>query len=303
MSHRVILVESDVDIAVKLNNLIIKKGENDVWIPVDDITMIVLDNLRIRLSTRMLSLLAENNVAVVLCDQKHLPIGFYSSYDNHSRISKYIGYQIEKTQEFYDDIWKCIVEHKLRNQAAVLRVLEKGRTSEDRVLDFSRNVLPGDTSNREAHGAKVYFNELMGTTFSRGNEEILLNSGLDYGYAVIRSYLARLCVGYGLNSQIGIHHKNEYNRFNLVDDLIEPVRPIVDLYSYRLLHDKSFFQLQDRRKLVNLVNHKIIYKDKEMYVGNMLEEYVASYAALLAGRQEEVVFPDVTLYLGEEDEI
>ena len=69
----------------------------------------------------------------------------------------------------------------------------------------------------------------MGTTFSRGNEDILLNSGLDYGYTIIRAYIARLCVGYGLNSQLGIHHKNEFNRFNLIDDLMEPIRPFIDL--------------------------------------------------------------------------
>lgn len=55
---------------------------------------------------------------------------------------------------------------------------------------------------------------------------------MDYGYAVIRGYIARACVGYGLNTQIGIHHKSEYNRFNLVDDLMEPLRPIVDIVAY-----------------------------------------------------------------------
>ena len=43
----------------------------------------------------------------------------------------------------------------------------------------------GDKTNREAHAAKIYFNELMDTSFSRGNDDILLNSGLDYGYTII----------------------------------------------------------------------------------------------------------------------
>lgn len=80
----------------------------------------------------------------------------------------------------------------------------------------------------------------MGTSFSRGNEDILLNSGLDYGYAVLRGYIARVCVGYGLNTQIGIHHKNEYNRFNLVDDLMEPLRPMIDIVAYESM---KMFQL------------------------------------------------------------
>ena len=70
-------------------------------------------------------------------------------------------------------------------------------------------------------------------------------------------------MGYGLNSQLGIHHKNEYNRFNLIDDLIEPIRPIVDIFAYRLLEGKDFFQIEDRRQLINIVNHKIMYKKQE----------------------------------------
>ena len=79
MSYRVVFIENEVNISVKLNNLVIQKQEGDIWIPIEDISMIVLDNLKIRLSVRMLSLLAEYNVSVVLCDRKHLPIGFYSS--------------------------------------------------------------------------------------------------------------------------------------------------------------------------------------------------------------------------------
>ena len=303
MSFKVVLVENDVKITVKLNNLVLTKENDEIWIPVNDISTVVLDNLKISVSVRMLCTLAENTIAVIFCDQKHLPIGFYSSYDNHSRVSKHIGYQIEKTQEYYDILWKTIVEQKLRNQAKVLRILGKETEAAEHIMEFAEDVLPGDSANREAHGAKVYFNALMGVSFSRGNEDILLNSGLDYGYTILRSYLARLCVGYGLNSQLGIHHKNEYNRFNLIDDLIEPIRPIVDIFAYRLLEGKDFFQIEDRRQLINIVNHKIMYKNRKMYFGNMLEDYVSSFAGLLAGRNTEIVYPDVEYYLGEEDEI
>ena len=164
------------------------------------------------------------------------------------------------------------------------------------------DIKAGDTSNREAHGAKVYFNELMGTSFSRGNENILLNAGLDYGYTIMRSYIARLCVGYGLNCQIGIHHKNEYNRFNLVDDLMEPVRPFVDLYVYHLLENEEFFKIDHRHKIINIVNHKVMYRNKRMYMGNMLEEYVMLYAKGLKDGTE-LIFPNIDGYEGDRDEV
>lgn len=169
---------------------------------------------------------------------------------------------------------------------------------------FALELLSGDKSNREAHAAKVYFNLLMGTSFSRGNEDILLNSGLDYGYSILRSYIARVCVGYGLNTQIGIHHKSEYNRFNLVDDLMEPLRPLVDIVAYEILKDSQYFMPEHRHQLVNLLNMKIRYRNKKMYVCNMIENYVEQYASLIMGRCEDIVFPDIDEFIGEEsDEI
>ena len=164
-------------------------------------------------------------------------------------------------------------------------------------------MLEGDPTNRESHGAKVYFNELMGRSFSRGNPDILLNSGLDYGYTIIRSYLARLCVGYGLNSQLGIHHRNEYNRFNLVDDMIEPIRPIVDLYIYNLMKDENFFTGEHRKAIINMLNHKIVYKDRKMFMCNMMEEYISSIANYIEGKKGDIIYPSVEDYCGEKDEI
>lgn len=303
MAFRVVLIENEVNIKLKLNNLIVIKEDKEIWIPIDDISTIVVDNLKINISSRMFSTLADNNVGVVICNQEHLPIGFFSSYDNHSRISKYIGYQINKSKEFYDKLWTEIVYAKLDNQRSVLIELGKSADVINSIGEFMQSIVEGDKTNREAHGAKIYFNELMGTTFSRGNEDILLNSGLDFGYSIIRSYIARLCVGYGLNTQLGIHHKNEYNRFNLVDDLIEPFRPIVDIYAYRILDDEIYFKPEHRRNLVNILNHKILYKNKKMYLCNVLEDYVSSFAALLSGKDIVLEYPQIINYIGVGDEI
>ena len=88
MAFRVILIENEFGIKVKLNNLIITKCGEDIWVPLDDISMIVMDNLSSNLSTRLMCQLAEQGIGLMLCNQQHLPTGFYSSYDNHSRASK-----------------------------------------------------------------------------------------------------------------------------------------------------------------------------------------------------------------------
>lgn len=297
------MIENDVNIKLKLDNLIIEKSNGDVWIPLKDISIIVIDNLKVTLTGRILCSLAEYNVAVVICNQKHLPIGMYSSYDNHSRISKTIGYQVNKKDEYYDKLWEGIVKIKIENQGKVLIKLNKSRDIVNNLQKFASDIITGDRTNREAHAAKIYFNELMGVSFSRGNEDILLNSGLDYGYSIIRSYIAKTCISYGLNTQIGIHHHNEYNRFNLVDDLIEPFRPVVDYFSYTILEGEEYFKPEHRRKLVNILNHRIKYQDNTMYLSNVINSYVSQYAAKLVDDTKKIEFPDVDEYLGEEDAV
>lgn len=299
MGFRVIMLESETNVNLKLNNLVIHKAEKDIWIPLDDISILVIDNLKTTVTARILCSLAKHNVGVIFCDQEHLPIGFYSSYDNHSRISKQIQYQLKVSAEFYDTLWKYIVKAKILNQKRVLDLLQLDSNSVDVLSQFSKEILTGDSTNREAHAAKVYFNTLMGCSFSRGNEDILLNSGLDYGYSIFRSYLAKICVGYGLNSQLGIHHRNEYNRFNLVDDLIEPFRPFVDYYVYQLLKEEDYFKPEHRHQLINLLNHKIMYKNKKMYICNAMEEYVSQIASVIAGKEKKLEYPNIKNYLGE----
>ena len=304
MAFRVILFENEVTIKVKLNNLIVTKNGEDIWIPLDDISMVIMDNLTSVLSTRLLCQLSEQGIGLMICNQEHLPTGYYGSYDNHSRASKVIGYQIDKDRNYYDHLWYQIVKAKIQNQAKAYYKMCNDNEGAIQIEEFSKHIIKGDKTNREAHAAKVYFNLLMGTSFSRGNEDILLNSGLDYGYAVIRGYIARVCVGYGLNTQIGIHHKNEYNRFNLVDDLMEPLRPFVDIVAYTIMREEQYFTPEHRRKLVDVLNMKVKYREKNMYICNMIENYVEQFAAVIMGRCESIVFPDITEFMKEEiDEV
>lgn len=303
MAFRVVLIENEIDIKLKLDNLVMNTPDGELWIPIDDISMIVLDNLHIRLTTRMLSMLAKYNIGMIICDTSHLPIGFYSSYDNHSRMSKKIGFQIEKEELFYDQLWCEIINHKIYNQSKVLELLGKTKEKIEQLDVFRNEIEIADRTNREAHAAKVYFNELMGASFSRGNDELIINSGLDYGYTILRSYIARVLVGYGMNSELGIHHRSEYNRFNLVDDLIEPFRPIVDLFVYRLLDGEKYFKIEHRRALVNILNHKIKFNNKKMFLSNAIEEYVYRFASIVENKPVKMIYPNVECYLGEEDEV
>lgn len=300
MAFRVVLIENNAIIRYKLDNLMIKLKDKSVSIPLKDISTIVIDNHNTNLSIRVMNMLAKENVCLIICGLDHLPIGIYTSYNNHSRASKVIMQQIQLEQTLKDDYWSEIVIVKLLNQAKVLKKLGHEASIIDQIRGYALEVTSGDSTNREAHGAKVYFNRLMGKSFSRRDDSILLNSGLNYGYTIIRSYMARLCAGYGLSSLLGLHHKSEFNQFNLVDDLMEPVRPFVDYVAYEMLHDRDQFTLEHRQALVNIVNHKVQYKGKKQYIANALEEYVSDVCeAIKCQNFEQVQGIDFDGYLGE----
>src|SRR5690606_36339920 len=98
-----------------------------------------------------------------------------------------------------------------------------------RLESYSRRVKSGDSENLEGQAAAFYFSQLFDKNFRR-NQENYINSSLNYGYAVLRGAIARGLVAHGLLPSIGLHHASEQNAFNLADDIIDPFRPIVDLF-------------------------------------------------------------------------
>ena len=117
--------------------------------------MIVLDNLASNLSTRLMCQLAEQGIGLMLCNQQHLPTGFYSAYDNHSRASKVIGFQIDKEQDYYAKLWQQIVKIKIENQAKAYQIMTRDSDGTEKIIEFSKNILIGDKSNREAHAVFI----------------------------------------------------------------------------------------------------------------------------------------------------
>ena len=52
-----------------------EEGRDSKTVPIEDIGIIILDHPRINVTQALISELAENNVAIISCDAKHLPIG------------------------------------------------------------------------------------------------------------------------------------------------------------------------------------------------------------------------------------
>ena len=292
MSWRIVHVSQSEKMRLKLDNLVIKKFGEEFTIPLSDISMVVAEGGDTIVTLRLLSALSKNNISLIVCDNEHLPTGVYHTQNGHFRAYKRLQHQLTWSQNQKDKLWQIVVYFKINNQQDVLSMFEKGLDAIQLLSNYKENIELGDRTNREGHAAKVYFNELFGKKFKRitQQETDVINAGLNYGYAIMRAQLARIVSGYGLNPLIGIFHKNEYNQFNLVDDLMEPFRQIVDVWVYLNLREADFLTYQHRLDLTNLLNAKIKYGKEKCSVTVAMDKFVKGFIRCIEDRDTNQFF-------------
>lgn len=279
MTWRVVHVNQSEKMRLKLDNLLVIKQGEEYTIPLSDISLIVAEGGDTVVTLRLLSSLSKYNIALVVCDNEHLPTGIYHAQNGHFRAYKKLQAQMTWTKEQKDRLWQIVTYYKINNQQDVLSMFEKNIEAIQLLSEYKESIELGDVTNREGHAAKVYFNELFGKTFSRETqkETDVINAGLNYGYAIMRAQLARIISGYGLNPLLGIFHKNEYNQFNLVDDLMEPFRQIVDIWVYQKLWEQDYLKYEYRLGLTALLNARIRYGNEMCTVTGAMDKYVKGF--------------------------
>ena len=263
MTWRVVHVSQSEKMRLKLDNLLVQKMGQEFTVPLSDISIIVAEGGDTVVTLRLLSALSKYNIALVVCDNEHLPTGIYHSQNGHFRAYKRLKEQMDWSQKQKDKAWQIVTYYKINNQEDVLAMFEKSLDNIRLLSDYKEQIEPGDRTNREGHAAKVYFNELFGKQFVRVTQQ--------------EADVIRIVAGYGLNGLLGIFHKNEYNQFNLVDDLMEPFRQIVDVWVYDNLRDQEFLKYEYRLELTDLLNAKIKYGKETCSVTVAMDKYVKGF--------------------------
>ena len=200
-------------------------------VPLDDIGVVVVNAHGVTYSNNLVIELAARGACMVLCGSNHAPVAWlWPMVGHHAQAARMLA-QVSATKPLGKRLWKIVVRAKIEQQGAVLRAL--GRPGEGFHL-LARQVSSGDPENMEAQAARRYWPLLFGPQFRRNREEPGLNGLLNYGYTVLRSAAARAVVAAGLHPSLGIHHRHRANDMCLVDDMMEPFRPLVDLQVARL---------------------------------------------------------------------
>lgn len=270
MSWRTVVVSSSAKLDYQMGYLVVRK-DTTVKVHINEISTLIIETTAVSMTAALISELIKKKVKVIFCDEKRNPVAelmpYYGSHDTSAKVRR----QIEWDKEIKTAVWTEIVIEKIKKQKENLQFFNK----EESILlqQYVEEIEFGDTTNREGHAAKVYFNALFGKDFSR-TEDTMTNAALNYGYSIILSAFNREIVANGYMTQFGLFHDNMFNQFNLASDLMEPFRIIIDRAVYRMRF--SEFGSEEKMNLVNLLNDEVLIANRVETVNNAIKIYTKS---------------------------
>lgn len=275
---RSVLVTKSCRLSMKNQQLVYEpKDEDSVKVPLEDIAVIVLENNQSSFTTALLSQCAEKNIAIFSCDSYHIPNGCYTPFHQHSRLSQIAHIQVNMKLPLQKRIWQNIITQKISNQSQLLGYFNINNFQLEMLKD---RVLSGDSQNLEAQAARKYWN-LLFKDFRRDQKALdPINIALNYGYAIVRGAVARALVSYGLLPTFGVFHRSELNAYNLADDMIEPLRPMVDMVVKKLaLEDELDVSLSISIKsaLINVLNMEMILEQERVTLLHVCDVMAQSF--------------------------
>ena len=232
---RTVLVTKPCRLSLKNLQFVYEPIDDDkISVPLEDITVIVLETNQATITTALVSQIAEKNIALFSCDNYHMPNGIFTPFHQHSRLSQVAHIQRDIKLPLKKQIWQKIITQKITNQAQLLDYFD---INSFKVDVLKNKVKSGDSENLEAQAARKYW-QLLFKDFTRDQKSLEpRNIALNYGYAIVRGAIARSLVSYGLLPTFGVFHNSELNAYNLADDMIEPLRPLVDMVVKKLEQD------------------------------------------------------------------
>ncbi len=284
MPKQTLVITSKAQLSVKNGMLmVVKEEEEEIFRSFDDLQTIIIDNHSVSLTIPLLNKLSEKSILVVFCNEKHCPQSMLMDLESNSLQTKFFRYQIEASVPLKKQLWKQIIEKKIRNQS---NLLIKLFDCDDVLQKYYTNVKSGDSSNREAIAANIYWKMLFGKNFIRDRYGDKPNDMLNYGYVLLRTSITRALMDSGLMPTIGIFHRNYYDSFPLSDDIMEPYRPFIDNKVYELF-------LQGRTEINKHFKHDILELFYKELSHDELTKTTASLANIFCQNSKIIYYPNL----------
>lgn len=270
MSWRVVVVSNSAKLDYQMGYLTVRQ-DTTTKIHLSEISILMVESTAVSMTAYLLCELVKKKIKVIFCDEKRNPsselLPFYGCHDTSMKMRK----QIEWSKDDKTAVWTEIVAEKIRKQAELLK--EYKRSEYSMLNEYVAELQFGDSTNREGHAAKVYFNALFGMDFTRTSENSI-NAALNYGYGIILSAFNREIAANGYSTQLGLFHDNMFNQFNLGSDLMEPFRPLIDRKVKFMQPEK--FEHEEKMKVLDVLNEEVSIGGKREFINNAIKIYCKS---------------------------
>lgn len=256
-------------------------------VPINDVDALIIHANAITISNALTVRLATQGSPVVYCNPFHQVVAFSLPLVGHHLQARRFDAQLEASRPIKKRLWAEIIKLKVLQQAVVL---ESVGLNAGRLKKLALEVKSGDPQNIEGQAARVYWQKLMGPDFRRQRDsKDVTNSLLNYGYAVIRASVTRAVVGAGLHPTLAIFHQNEGNPLRLVDDLMEPFRPFVDLCVWTLVNSGTTeINRESKTTCVEILAQDLEIDGGTTPVGMAPVQLATSLARIYLGEQEKL---------------
>jgi CRISPR-associated protein Cas1 len=235
-----------------------------------------MDCPQVTLSTALIAACMDAGVVMITTDKTHTPSGMVLPFHRHHRQAELADLQIRLSAPLKKRLWQTLVRTKIENQAANLLACGRDAAALPAMVHL---VGSGDPDNTEARAARAYWPRLF-VDFVREDDTDKRNALLNYGYAVVRSAVARALVAVGLIPAFGLNHASMTNAFNLADDMVEPFRPFVDYHVWRLT-SKGTVKLgkttvEERRSLASILTETVSFGSETVFLLTATEQAAES---------------------------
>lgn len=292
MLNRVLeIAEENRYLSLKRGFIVIQQGNEELGsVPLDDIAVLLLSAQGVTLTKNVINALSEKGCITIFCGTNYIPLSMVLPIASHTYFTKIIKNQINATEPFKKRVWQQIVIQKIKNQSLSLGYTKKPEAEKLKMI--ADTVKSGDTDNREAYAAKLYWKALFGESFIRDKNGDGINAFLNYGYAIMRAGMARAICAHGLLPALGIHHDNNLNQFCLADDFFEIYRPLVDNLVYKLWENgERELTPQNKKILVGLLKIKVHTSGCDTQAVQSMQYMVSSFVNALEAGKTDIELP------------
>ena len=294
-ADRILLIESPCELGIDLGRVRIRRADKqDSFVAPMDVAVLVLHHHTISLSVGTLRELALAGAAVMATDEQHMPCALMLPTQANRAAASRLRRQISHLDDALSQtLWQSIIRARIRTQAANLRHFQLGGAL--RLDRIANEVELADRTHREGHAARHYWQHLWQDSepaFRREKQGASdpVNARLNFGYAVLRSLVARELVAAGLSPELGVGHHSTENPFNLADDFMEPYRFVVERAA-RPSAAHGVFDPSARIAMSRIVEQTVRIGKTDYRLLSGVRESVASYVRVLESSKGEMALP------------